>query len=95
MLYVVKVHCYLATRPEVKGFRDQGFVLPGVESIRVQSFVASAQKLLKQKVSLQNGFQDVCCGRTCALDIELTEFTQILHNGHDHWLTISTFILYI
>ena len=23
-------------------------------------------------------------------DIESTEFTQILHNGHDHWLTIST-----
>ena len=34
----VKVHCYLATKPEVESFRDQGFVL---ESFRVQSFVAS------------------------------------------------------
>ena len=30
MLYV-KVHCYLATKPEVEGFRDQGSVLPKVE----------------------------------------------------------------
>ena len=37
----VKVHCYLATRPEIEGFRDLGFVLPEVESLRVQSFVAS------------------------------------------------------
>jgi len=28
-----KVHCYFATRPEVEGFRDQGFVLPKVESL--------------------------------------------------------------
>ena len=34
----VKVHCYLATKPEVEGFRD----LPEVQSLRVQSFVAKA-----------------------------------------------------
>ena len=28
---------YLATKPEVEGFRDQGVVLPEVESLRVQS----------------------------------------------------------
>ena len=33
MLYVGKNHCYLATKPEVEGFRDQGFVLPEVESL--------------------------------------------------------------
>ena len=31
------IFCYLATKPEVEGFRDQGFVLPEVESLRVQS----------------------------------------------------------
>ena len=36
----LKVNCYLATNPKVEGFRDQGFVLPEVESLRVQSFVA-------------------------------------------------------
>ena len=30
------VHCYLAIKPEVEGFRDQGFVLPEL-SLRVQS----------------------------------------------------------
>ena len=33
----VKVHRYLATKSEVEGFRDQGFVLPEVESLRVKS----------------------------------------------------------
>ena len=29
--------CSLAARPEVEGFRDQGFALPEVESLRFQS----------------------------------------------------------
>ena len=37
MLYIGKIHCYLATKPELEGFRDQGFVLPEVESLGVQS----------------------------------------------------------
>ena len=35
--YIGKIHCYLATKPEVEGFRDQKSVLPEVESLRVQS----------------------------------------------------------
>ena len=31
-----KLHCYLATRLEVEGFRDEGFVLLEVENLRVQ-----------------------------------------------------------
>ena len=37
LLYVGKVHCYLATKPEMENFRDQGFVLSEVEGLRVQS----------------------------------------------------------
>ena len=37
MLYFLSIS---ATKPEVEGFRDQGFVLPEAESLRVQ-FVAS------------------------------------------------------
>ena len=34
----MKVNCYLATKPEVEGFRDQCFVLPEViKSLRVKS----------------------------------------------------------
>ena len=36
-----KVPCYLANRPEVESFRHHGFVLPDVESLRVQRFVVS------------------------------------------------------
>ena len=45
----VKDHCYLATRPEVEDFRDQGFVLPEVESLRVRvcGFLKKAQALKK------------------------------------------------
>ena len=31
------VHYYLTTKPEVEGFLDQGYVIPEVESLRVQS----------------------------------------------------------
>lgn len=33
---------------------------------------------------------DVVLGQTMNFDIEPGEFVQILHNGHGHWLTIST-----
>jgi len=36
-----RVQCYLASRLEVEGFRDQGFVLPKVENPRVKNFVVS------------------------------------------------------
>ena len=36
------------------------------------------------------GFQDTCLGLTMAFDIQCGEFIQILHDGHGHWLTISS-----
>ena len=36
------------------------------------------------------GLQSVTRGITMNFDIEPGEFVQILHNGHGHWLTIST-----
>ena len=52
--------------------------------------IGATQDLLKKEVPLGNGFQSTCCGITCAFDIESDEFIQIVHNGHGHWLTIST-----
>jgi len=48
----VKVHCYLATtgKPEVEGFRDQGFVLPEVESLRVKNLWV-LKKALPSKIN--------------------------------------------
>ena len=50
MLYIGKIHCYLATKPELEGFRDQGFVLPEVESLGVQSL-----QLLKKVFTFKGG----------------------------------------
>ena len=54
------------------------------------NIVSAVQKLLKQQPPVRNGFQDPCCGLTYAFEIMSDEFIQVLHNGHDHWLTIST-----
>ena len=54
------------------------------------NIVSAAQKLLKQQLPVRNGFQDPCCGLAYAFQIMSDEFIQVLHNGYDHWLTIST-----
>ena len=36
------------------------------------------------------GFQSVILGKTFSFEVESEEFLQVLHDGHGHWLTIST-----
>lgn len=36
------------------------------------------------------GFQSVILGRTFFFDVESEEFVQVLHNGINHWLLVST-----
>ena len=45
--------------------------------------ISAAQSLLKKQNLL-------CLGQTCGFDIQSEEFIQILHDGHGHWLTVST-----
>ena len=45
---------------------------------------------MKKANPLVSGLQSVVFGNTMSFDIEPGEFVQILHNGHGHWLTIST-----
>ena len=54
------------------------------------SIIAAAQALLKNQSISQGGFQDTVLGLTCNFQIETEEFVQILFNGHNHWLVIST-----
>ena len=54
------------------------------------NIVSAVQKLLKQQLPVRNGFQDPCCGLAYAFQIMSDKFIQVLHNGYDHWLTIST-----
>ena len=53
------------------------------------NLIVAAQNLLKNQSSIP-GFQDTCLGMTMAFDIQCGEFIQILHDGHGHWLTISS-----
>ena len=53
------------------------------------SIIDAAQTLLKKATSVP-GLQSVCCGLTMTYDVQPGEFIQILHNGHNHWATIST-----
>ena len=52
--------------------------------------IDAVQKLLKKKMGAKSGFQSVTLGHTLHFDVQSDQFVQILHNGHGHWLTIST-----
>ena len=54
------------------------------------SYPATEDLTEYQKRAVRNGFQDPSCSLTYAFEIMSDEFIQVLHNGHDHWLTIST-----
>ena len=51
--------------------------------------IEAAQALLR-KQSQVPGFQDTCLGMMMAFEIQRQPFVQILHDGHGHWLTISS-----
>ena len=55
--------------------------------------IDAAQKILTAQFKAQfgeAGFQSVGLGSTFAFEVESDKFVQILHNGHNHWLTISS-----
>ena len=52
------------------------------------SIIDAAQKLLKIANTAIPGLQ--MNYRTHSFDIQTGEFVQVLHNGNDHWVTIST-----
>ena len=54
------------------------------------SIISAAQSLLKKENPMVGGFQPPYLGQTCGFDIQTGEFVQILHDGHGHWLTVST-----
>ena len=52
--------------------------------------IHAAQMLMREKSPFVGGLQPPCRGQNCSFDVEGGEFIQILHNGYDHWLTVST-----
>ena len=53
------------------------------------SIINAAQLVLKKESGLL-GFQETTLGMTLAYDVLRGGFIQILHDGHGHWLTVST-----
>ena len=66
----VKIHCYLATKSEVEGFRDQSFVLPEVESLRVHSLWL-LKKALSSRVELLTLYERLKRGSALNIHVAL------------------------
>jgi hypothetical protein len=45
--------------------------------------------MLKQQADLRL-MHNPCLGQLCTCEIIQGEFVQIIHDGHGHWLTVST-----
>jgi hypothetical protein len=54
------------------------------------TLVNAGQTFIKSFYQKTSGFQDVRLGHTLAFKVEVGEFVQVLHNGSNHWITIST-----
>jgi len=55
--------------------------------------IDAAQKILAAQFKArfgEAGFQSVSLGSTFAFAVESDKFVQVLHNGYNHWLTISS-----
>ena len=51
--------------------------------------LAAGQRLLQRQTGAR-GLQPPCLGEICDFEIQRQDFIQIVSNGYDHWLTIST-----
>ena len=64
-------------------------ILQGNEWL-TSNIINAAQVMLQDQFEFKTGFQDTENGVMLTFSIETDEFIQILHNGHGHWLTITT-----
>ena len=55
------------------------------------SIINAAQCLISERFPRINGLQNTILGLPMSYEINKGEFVQILHNGHGHWITISTY----
>ena len=53
------------------------------------NILAAGQRCLQKQTSVC-GLQPPCLGQACAFDIQKKDFVQIISNGYDHWLMVST-----
>ena len=53
------------------------------------SLIAAAQILMKERYEGVAGLQDPCYGQCMVFKVVASGFVQILHNGKNHWLTVT------
>ena len=49
-----------------------------------------AQMYLRQQFPQSGGLHQICLGLTYTFPVQSTEFVQVLHNGFNHFVTVST-----
>ena len=99
---IVDVEFYNVIDPPPKQpwIQSELFTLYGFNKTVIESgdwltddIINAGQKILagqfKEKFG-KAGFQSVILGKTFSFEVESEEFVQVLHDGHGHWLTIST-----
>ena len=76
--------------PELHLAKSDQDILLNPTAWLTDSLIDAAQMLLMKVNPAMQGLQSVTRGITMNFDVEPGKFVQILHNGHGHWLTIST-----
>ena len=94
-------HVFDASSDELKKGRYDRLEVDGIKLNKTQKDILSstgwlddkivnaAQSLLRKQFGLA-GLQNTTLGYTLTYDIMRKQFVQILHNGQNHWLTVST-----
>ena len=76
--------------PELQLYNDDKNILCSSTAWLNDRIINAAHVLLKAINPHLSGFQNPVLGQCLAFDVESEEFVQVLHDGHGHWLTVST-----
>ena len=100
-IYIIDIDTCNTTTPLPKRQWIQNELITLYESERdiksggwlTDDIIDAAQKILAAQFKARfgdAGFQSVGLRSTFSFEVESEEFVQVLHNGHNHWLTISS-----
>ena len=76
--------------PELQLYNEDKNILCSSTAWLNDLIINAAHLLLKAINPHLSGFQNPVLGQCLAFDVESEEFVQVLHDGHGHWLTVST-----
>ena len=82
--------CEVATKPWVEGLSVDDRTILETGGWLNDKLIDVGQNLLKKQFTHVAGFQNTLLGQTLAFEVQREEFIQILHNGYNHWVMVST-----